>query len=312
MRTNNPQVTREEFLNSLKSDPGTYSEMPEGPKRDLDDRIREHARSPGGVQLIEGVFGDYRGAGGYVEGVRQTKDGPMTKIYGCSTLYHGEVIGATIDSVAITKGVFMETARLFSKFPFYLALSLFLLPAGKRRIIEWAARVCFKDLTQRYPVKFKRGVRELIRVGEKHFKPVEIGDTKVSLVKCVAMFLEDNAYWFPLQDALSNLDRTNEPIDEVRRLFDLCIERQTFEPSKAKYRLLRKMALFCLHTMPSVRRAVGEMMIDLDLKEIKPDESDIYFTLNRRDYNYRGESHAERLKKWNELNEKAGNIILNL
>lgn len=292
------------FLNSLKSDPGTYATRPDGPKKDLDDRVRKHIREKGSIGGIEGALGDFVGATAYVEEVFKNEDGVFSKLYGISYPYRGYADKELMDSVTLTKGVVFET---LAAFPWILF--------APHRTKRWAARVCLKSLNKKVPHlrDFKKGIRELMRVAEKHVKPVSVGDSDVNLARCFASFFEfDNAYWGPAQDALSELDRTNDPVREVARLFDLMIERWNFEALKRKFRFMKRIVMFILWVSPKARRMLSEAVLDLNLNEIRPDESDIYYTLNRRDYNYRGESYEKRLREWNRINEEKGHVILNI
>lgn len=309
-------TARKDFLATLQSDPGTYSGMPEGPRKNLDATIREHIRKMGQIGGVEGAFGDFVGASAYVESVTKPPEGgTFTKFYGCPYLYKGEVIGATVDSVAVTKGAIFETLVLFTRFPFVLALPLFLIPAGRKEILNWVLKIYFKDLEKRQlPLKeYKQGIRELMRLGFRYFPE--------RLVYLFATIFEnDNAYWFPLQDALSELKRENilnrGVIYEVGRMFNILIDRQNFDtptPIMAdKFRKVKKIILLVLYLSPTARKIAKEMLLDLDLSQITPDEADTYFTLNRRSYNYRGIPFEERLRRWEKINQQYGIIVLGI
>lgn len=294
------------FQDSLVSDPGTFTN-PNLTKEqlELDRQIRERVLERGELGGIEGALGDVsKGSTAYVEEVYKTNEGVFTKLYGISYPYRGFVDKEKMNSVILTKGVLFETLR---------AYPLILLRPKKAKL--WAAKVCMKLLNKQLlpPRDLKKGIRELVRVAEKHFKPVKVGDTLISLVRCVAQLFEfDNAYWGPVQDALCCLDKKFPVMFNVVWFFERLEERHNYEPSKAKYRFLKRIVLIALRLSPKARRMAQEMWDDLNLEEIKPDEADRYFNLNRTSYDYEGRSYAERRAEWEEINKREGNVIFGI
>lgn len=271
----------QKFLDSMKSD-----------KSELQEKIDAHIREKGSIRYIKGILKDEGGKGAFVEDVIRTEDGVFLKLYGISYLFRGNPNESISDSVAVTKGAIYETIR---RFPWIL-----LTP---KKMEEWILSIYFKDLEKKQlPLRdFKMGIRELIRVGKKHMNE--------RLVYCFAMCLEsDNAYWKPLQDILSELDKTNDPIEEVKRLMDKLIERQVFEPMKAKYKPIKKLLSVAL-LFPKVKRIVSEAILDLDISKIQPDDADKYFNLNMTAYNYGGAGYALREAMWDWINKKKGHTF---
>lgn len=262
---------RQEWLSRLNNNtaPPKYPE--------LDAKIHQHIKEKGSIELVDGVFGDTMGCGGYVEGITQQG----TKFYGCNYIWKGRIDNQITDRVAAQKRVLMATIRLINKHKWLAILLLF-----KKSLIDWFVDIYEADLIkhQLKEDEFCPAIRELIRVGRKF-----IDNEK--FVYCIAMILQfDNAYRLRFQDAFS----TDNPIKTLlEREKDIAI----------KYKMLKWMLPFL---------KINKFIKKMDKDKIKLDKTDWYFCLRRQGYNFGGLSYEERLKIAKQLDKERGNIILGI
>lgn len=292
---------RKNWLDNLPSEEEIYDTKE---KNDLARAIQKHQEAKGKVTRIDGVYGDWRGGDAYVEAVIVSpKGGKFTKLYGCSYLLKGYPYSEIIDRVATVKRVAMEAVRLLGKYPLRLMFG----KKWRKDVADCFIMVYMADLEKhQLPLnEFQISTRELIRVGLKFFPE--------KLVYCFAMFYEfDNAYRQRIQDILSNLNQEaleSHPIREINRLFNLAISREK-ESIIWKIELFKKLIVAILIISPKTKRLVKDFLLDLDLEKISPDESDRYFTLNRRGYNFQGRTFEDRKVEWDKINKEKGHIIL--
>ena len=289
---------REEWASKLVSDKGTYTNPDLTPEQiELDHKIRE--KFP--IIEIEGIYGDSnRGCRAFVEEIIYPDEGgTFIKLFGCSVHYQGTVDRDITDRVATIKRVILEDMYLITKSPFKYVVP-FLVPFWKtalKRLIKRLERIYEADLIKwELPTNhFSRAGRELIRVG------LKIGAPK-NLVYCVAMLMEgDHAYFHRFRDALSAGDK------DLMKTLDVLIEREQCGIID-KFKLVRRILKTAL-LIPTIKRTLNNFMREINIDEMKLDEADMYFNLNRRLYNFGGRTFEDRYKEFEEMNKKLGNII---
>lgn len=291
---------------------------------------------------IEGIFGDTTKNRGFVEKYLNhevTGKGTCTKFFGCEVLYNGKIQSATIDACATVKRVLIATAGVILKYKYLLILFLPFWKRALKDFIYWFVEIYEVDLvkkTYRNLVEFSPVTKEIIRVGFKIAEkfPAKKNITFINtlglgiwsygeefakelqvrirrLFWCIATFFQfDAAYYWRLQDPLSNLNQDNVEVNvrkEVLRLFDIAISRE--HQIKDKLIMLKKLASFVLLFPPAYFFA-REFLLELDVKKIQPDKSDRYYAYRRNSYDFEGKSKEERTQWFKDLDKRLGNVII--
>lgn len=110
------------------------------------------------------------------------------------------------------------------------------------------------------------------------------------------LFQYDNSYRYRMQDILGNLDKSKPLKREIIRLFDLWLTREKAEKMIRKRWLLKKaLWIFLLIFWFKYGRIAKEFVQKIDIEKIKMDEADIYYCLNRPDYDFQGKSYEKRI-----------------
>ena len=309
--------------------------------KEFGDFIAEEARRRGEMQVVEGVFGDATRNKGYVEKyVPDDERGIQTKFYGCKELYKGKIRSDTIDAGVPLKAILMAGTKqlLANKFILILISPVFLL-FWKRILnsfVYWFAEIYEKDLKQKTLTnirQFSPTTRELIRAGFKCAEEIPVkGDIsflyegvwhagekdeleyQVRTRRCiwaVATFIQaDSAYYWRVQDPLSNLNKENVKRNvrkELLRLFDLALSREKQIPHKIGQ--LRKLIALLL-LFPPFAKYARIYLSELDVTKFQPDEADRYFAYRRSCYDFEGKSWEERLKWAKEIDKRDENVII--
>ena len=113
---------------------------------------------------------------------------------------------------------------------------------------------------------------------------------------------------------LESLDKKaieQNPVKELKRLMDLLISREaphTYE--KRKWIKLRDIIIPFMRIHKMTRETVKNIMLEMDIEKIKLDESDWYFCLRRKCYNYRGVTIEDRLKEAERIDKEKGHQFL--
>jgi hypothetical protein len=136
-------------------------------------------------------------------------------------------------------------------------------------------------------------VKEIRRVLKGEFSP-----TAVDAVSLIIDY--DSAYKNRTQDILPELDQskltgTISSIKEIRRVFDIIIERD-YDMMKIKWTKLKKIVTLAM-LIPKVRKKVVSILKKLDLNEIKFSKEDLYWVRQFPSYEYLGIPKAEREKQ---------------
>ncbi len=151
--------------------------------------------------------------------------------------------------------------------------------------IFWLNQCLLKDEYWCQPVK------ELRRV----FK----GKINDNLIDAITLMIEyDSAYRYPLQDALSELNKNNGVIKECCRLLDIIAERYDIRPNNIwQVDKIKKIKLFIrllLIVSPKTKKLVKDIFKEINIDEIKLSKEDIYWTNQLDIYNYRGMTMQQR------------------
>jgi len=148
-------------------------------------------------------------------------------------------------------------------------------------------------------------------------KKREMLEVIAPLLEFFCLFIEfDNAYRFPLQDILPEIDRgkiKDNPIKEIKRLTKMmlsrCTETSGFDFKIGPVFFLLRAAMFF---NKELRQFVREFLLELNVLEIKMDESDWYFSLNRKGYNLKGIPYEKRLEERNRIDKERGHLKVKL
>lgn len=321
-------------------------------KEDIVNQIHRHIDFFGSIREIEGIYGDQQGCGAYEKSVIKTEDGYLTEFYGCSYKFKGKIDPRIIDLLAVGKSLISVVPRHIILKDWIITLRLIYLIVFRRRkflhltriyltnlYIIIVNKVDFKDFcpfvkelrrcvwdSLAYCVKkdgldlfsVPKGNGERLGLKLNHFKigvssRREMWEIIANIAEYAFLVLQfDNAYRFPLQDILSELDKEalkRSPIREIMRLCDVGISRAIHIKPKLKY--LKLVFRFFLMSR-KLREFAVKILENLNLERVRMDEADIYFNLNRQGYNFHGRTYQNRRAEWNRINEEKGHCILNL
>ena len=293
--------------------------------------LKETATPLQKVNLVVGAYGTGPDCAGVVEWTRKfdklgtpygIKEGGLyTKYVGCTYLFKGYPRKGTVDIVGIPKKVVPASSKLISDSPM-LKLFLGFLFLSRRKLLF---KICdaFIDIIHSpvaeqllSPEDYCDSVRELYRASEIVIKKIprricgkcwnrdyKMFKRITKIRDCACMSLEyDAAYKFPIQDAFSNLDKDElrkNPIKEIRRVFNIMIDRQIIIELADKWKKIVNILILLLKISPKTKKQVVSFLLEIDYNKIALDEDDKYFCLLRENYNYWGTKIDERklLKK---------------
>lgn len=140
-----------------------------------------------------------------------------------------------------------------------------------------------------------------------------------AITNFLCVFLElDSAYRFRLQDILALVDKESvkrDVVGEIRRLVNVMISREYYDyPTSVRDKISNAMRILVLFLGLSkyARQWARDFLVELDTEQVKMDESDWYFCLKRREYNFSGLSIEERLKEKERIDKEKGHTILKI
>lgn len=318
-------------------------------KEELIQEIRDRVGSHGEVQKIDGIYGDGWGCGAYIKDVTYPGAGAFTELYGCSYKFPGEASKKHIDWIQVGKAMISGIPRfvVLKNFWFTFGVVMSFLTSRKKFIYSMKIYLAnvhmhvfrYADYPKERYCKFVRELRKAswnavaYMVKKEGLSAFEVNGRDLKLAnyafevtskrdlwelvydisEFASLFLEfDNAYRFPLQDILSNLDkellRVN-PRKEIIRLADLALTRS--QHTKAKFKFVR-MGLRIMLLSRRLKEFFVRFLEELDLEQVKMTEADMYFNLNRHGYDFGGEPYEERKAKWDAINTLKGHCILGI
>lgn len=114
----------------------------------------------------------------------------------------------------------------------------------------------------------------------------------------------DNAYRWRIQDIAGEVnleDIKDNPRKEIKRVVQIYLEREKIGIFH-KFTAIAKIFNFLLY-LPKVKRAFKESLSYIDMSKIVPDESDKYFTLTRKDYDFGGKDFDTRMALYMKIHE---------
>lgn len=140
----------------------------------------------------------------------------------------------------------------------------------------------------------------------------EFFEAIAKLIAFICLFLEhDNAYRFPFQDVFSELNKENlkkSLLKELNRLANIFISREPKTGPIYKLVAMKSIIFGFLLINKDSREFVKEFLLELNIDQIKMDDNDWYFCLNRTGYNFKGLSYEERVKIRRQIDLEKGHL----
>lgn len=312
-------MNKEEWLKKLQSS-NTPSKYPE-----IDEQIKQHIKEKGSIVGVEGAFGDTFRNLAYVEEYIKTDKGIQTKFYGCSVLFKGDLKRETIDTVATIKRMLIAGVELALKYKYTLIIRfLFSYKKALRNLVDWFIQIYEVDLGHKSYKNlddFSLPPREIVRAGIKLAEEISLEKYSLSrynnreyredvkrLFWCLGMIIQsDFAYYWRVQDLLSNYKKNDNIRKELGRLFDLAIEREN--QIKEKFIILKRFAMLVL-LLPPIKKLATKYFNELDIDKIQPDEEDLYWAGRRQGYDFGGVSYKIRMEESLKIDKERGHIII--
>jgi hypothetical protein len=113
------------------------------------------------------------------------------------------------------------------------------------------------------------------------------------------LFEYDEAYKYPLQDALTDIDWTGNLRKEINKAIRRLGSRWHY--AEVTFGWLDKPALILLH--PKFKKAFKQAVDLANTNNLKLLEADYYFCILRSEYKYRGRTYEERLVEWDSIHD---------
>lgn len=163
------------------------------------------------------------------------------------------------------------------------------------RSVFWSFCYSFDRLFDRMkmrPNRFSEPVRELFRAASISWgdESEEIADLRKMLRNIECHILEfDNAYRFRVQDIVPEINKDNlrkNPRQEINRLLDIWIERETVVDVKNSWVLLRLFNNWYLRFDKPLRQMIVRILLEIDPERVKMIDGDKYFAIPRKDYTF--------------------------
>jgi hypothetical protein len=279
---------------------------------------------------LNAVYGDLESdkisADGWIKEKVKDENGVRYKLFGCCYEWKGCVNNGFQEKIGICKRVFMSTARMIVRFPFNIVFIPAFLIFRKRVIklfINWAGTIYRSTVEFEKPdlTDFNPCAREILRAGNKinSWKDENLKRNTNRLFMLFALIIQyDSAYRIIFQDLMTVINKfklMDDPIWEIRRILDIFIERdQTgkneYAAKENKYLPLVKLSRFVIYLSPSIVEVVKNFLLELDLEKVKPDESDLYFSLIKANYGVMGLPLMERIKMKENMDLLRGNTMI--
>lgn len=306
--------------------------------------INEKYRATKQVAVVAGAYGDMEECEAIVESfVTPPEGGTFTKFYGCSFLFKGAPFKNIVEGISMSKSMISELPReiVARSFLLKIILALFVIFAPGR-LIHYARiyvnailahsirrfpfpRERYNTLTNEMRRALERAIDlELKRKGVTKIKLQESEPTKhefyqlvLDIAEFVFLFIEhDNAYRMRLQDIMEEVDKLNVSrsiVREMSRLLDIAIERENpYNGIRHKWIQMKKLVIPALMLNKDLRRLVKAFFLELDIPKVSLDESDWYFCLKRRGYQFRGIPLEQRLKERERIDKERGHLFLSI
>lgn len=133
------------------------------------------------------------------------------------------------------------------------------------------------------------------------------------LIEFICLFLEfDNAYRFRIQDVFGEIDKVGvmkSISKEFNRIMRIGIYRENKEIGITyKWKFLKVFITLVLFFDKDIRYYVKELFLELNLEQVKLDEDDWYFCLNRIGYDFKGWTYENRIKEKKRIDKEKGHF----
>lgn len=154
----------------------------------------------------------------------------------------------------------------------------------------------FHRLIDRFRIKshrYSQPIRELYRAFDKPRanEDMETLELRLMLKDIVCTVLEfDNAYRYRFQDIVVELDKVavkKNTIRELNRLLDIMMSRENGPEVKDTWRLIKMGVRFYLRFDRKMQRMIGDILGELDLKQVELTIEDKHFAGLRQDYTFK-------------------------
>lgn len=254
-------------------------------------------------EIAYGVFGpETRSSDGYIEEVlTPASGGTFLKLYGCSYLFKGHSTTPVVQGIQLSKSLFSAFLRELARMPFAaIGFGLSFLFTRKRflKFADFALSEIDQKVTQYYghpETEYNEMPQEICRalteaaIGEGIYEPIF-----AKLGRFVRLFFqEDNTYRFRIQDAFGGTNPEGGAPEFLKRL-KVMQDRETGTGIPQKWRFIRVVLGLAIITSPALGRILERFVRILDTQKVKMDESDWYFSLTFRSYDFGGLSYDER------------------
>jgi len=288
------------------------------------------------IRYVLGAFGDMENCVGIVEDEIFPEEGTFIKYLGCSYLQKGCPLGVIpselIESYGMAKRILIRAATdiVRDKLLMFFILTFWLFKRKKfyKLINQYVEDIYSKTIGALYfnEKRYNKFPKEIKRAFKKAFikeTGINIDELPKERTKKLRFYVPlyrlfdiivflvdfDSAYKMPIQDALSEINKNNDPIKELERIVDLLIERSN-SVFKEKPKQIKKAVSF-IRFFPGIKRILRSFIEELNIEEIKMDEADWYFCLRRKLYNFRGLTLEQRLKELEKIDKEKGHAKIN-
>ncbi len=215
-----------------------------------------------------------------------TTGGTLTHIVGFKYPFNGYPDHITLGLTATVKRAVISTAKLFINSFRHSPI---------KNAVNWLGEI-YEAEYKNYQIeerKLSKSSREVLRVGLLTARKISDEQYRMraeQVAWCITMFWEmDSAYRYRGQDIIPQINKYKLNINtrkEVMRLIEIGMKREQ-SGLESKWKVLK----FLLNTMfmiPSVRKKIRGILMEINLDELKPDSSDLYFMSRYFDYNFQG------------------------
>lgn len=222
--------------------------------------------------------------------------GKLTYMLGMKYPWKGYSDHIVLGQNATVKRALMASVRLLSNI---FKSNLF------DNVLRWISDIYEAEYEKyQYPEKeLCKSSREILRTGKKFCDPNKPHHEKA--LWCIVMFWElDSAYRLRGQDILSEINKENlkkNVYKEVNRLIRLGVSREK-AGLESKWNNFSKI-LRIIFFSKKFRETVKNILLELNIEEIKPDTGDLYWMARYFDYDFAGLPYAMRAA-WKEEEDK--------